>query len=234
MQLAQAHARIAIGITFVEHHLLAVVRPALRVGIGAQQLANLRVDVLHPQELHVVAGISFVDRGAENGAAVEAVHVIFDLRPCGQFFSGRVTLKNASLATVSYGPGVSIEANVRARIEGRSLFEHRQHRRRNRDDLVRHDVIAQLRHGVAEGSQQLAGGGMVLFEVRQNLLRRLGRIDLRRRFAKLLLVLAQIRDSRFPAAGRAGYRPSLRTAASWNNCRRPAGNRRSSAEADPS
>src|SRR5262245_23768226 len=42
----------------------------------------------------------------------------FSTRSGFQSFSGKVTLKNASLATVSNGPGVSIDANVRARMNG--------------------------------------------------------------------------------------------------------------------
>src|SRR2546423_8840800 len=93
------------------------VRPSFHVRVRLNQLSNLRLYALHPEELHIVTGVGFVDRGADghrqlNPDKCSAVLI------ADQSGSGSVTLKKASLATFSYGPGVSIDAEVGARMNG--------------------------------------------------------------------------------------------------------------------
>ena len=71
-------AGAGLAVTLVEHHLFAVVGPALDVSVGAEQLADAAGRLGHPEELDVVAGVGLVDRGGDDRADVEGVHVVFD------------------------------------------------------------------------------------------------------------------------------------------------------------
>ena len=101
------------------------------------------------------------------------------LKPCryssvcfaSQVFSGSVTLKNASLATFSNGPGVSIDAVVSARMNGGVSSTIGGTFDGNRHDLLRLDEVAQPAQHVAKARQQLSAGGMVLQRLVQNLFR---------------------------------------------------------------
>ena len=48
LQLAQPQLQIAAPVAFVQHHLLAIMRPALGIRAGADQLAYFRRSALHP------------------------------------------------------------------------------------------------------------------------------------------------------------------------------------------
>jgi len=61
-----------------------------------------------------------VNRCAGDGAAIEALKPALGLRG-GPIFSGRVTLKYASSLPFPHGPGVSMEAEVNARMKVASL-----------------------------------------------------------------------------------------------------------------
>ena len=76
-QLAQAQLSIAITVTFVEHHLLAVMRPTFRVGSGEGKFADFRRIVADPQELNEMSGIYLMDGSAWNHAVVKCLHPFF-------------------------------------------------------------------------------------------------------------------------------------------------------------
>ena len=107
-----------LPVSLVQHHLLAVMRPAFDVRIRADQLANLRRKLRPPQELHVVPGIRLMHAGRNDRAHVEGGHVLRNVLAASSLASGSVTLKYAFVECVSNGPGGSIEACVVARMNG--------------------------------------------------------------------------------------------------------------------
>ena len=106
--------------------------------------------------------------------------------------SGSVTLKNASVALFSYGPGVSMDAELRARAKGGVSCTVGAHAGRYGDDLFLLDEADQAAESIAEALQQSIGLGMVLLQHAQHLLGRLVGIDLRGDALQLSLVLVQV------------------------------------------
>src|SRR6202046_1813818 len=71
--------RPRLAVTLVQHHLLAIMRPAFCIGVGSQKLAHSAWRLWHPQELYVVSWISLVNRSADDGSPVKLGHALFDL-----------------------------------------------------------------------------------------------------------------------------------------------------------
>ena len=136
------------AVAFIEHHLLGVVGPALSVRGASEQLAHLVGRPLHPEELHVVAGVRLVDRGADHRAPVEAGHVLLDLlRRPGLLGQGDV--EERLLRFLERSRRVHRGKRERAH-ERRRLLHDGQHGRGDGDDPAGVDEAAQVAEGVAE------------------------------------------------------------------------------------
>jgi len=60
--------------------------PSLDVGVGAEDLADVRGELRHEEELDVVAGVGLMHGGRDDGADVEAGHVFGDVLRGPVFF----------------------------------------------------------------------------------------------------------------------------------------------------
>src|SRR5437868_6391012 len=78
LQLSEAQFEIPISVTFIEHHLLCVMSPPFGIGSAANKLSHFCRSFLHPEELHVMARIRFMNSGTDYRAVVEAGHVLFN------------------------------------------------------------------------------------------------------------------------------------------------------------
>src|SRR5215467_11696251 len=83
-QLQKGNVMISVNsrsaaIAFIEHHLLAVMRPAFSVGTTAKQFTYLRRCGGNPEELRVMSRINFMYGGRDDRSTIEASHVLFHL-----------------------------------------------------------------------------------------------------------------------------------------------------------
>ena len=151
--------RGCVGVALVEHHLLAVVCPAFNVGVGADDFANVRGELVLPEELHVMAGIGLVHACGNDGADVERGHVL--LRFCG--IPLRVGQRDIEVCL----GGVRLERPRRVHrglrggsLEWRRLFERRLHIAGDGDDVVRADESDLGVEAIMEGLQQMVRRGV--------------------------------------------------------------------------
>jgi hypothetical protein len=94
---------------------------------------------------------------------------------CG---SGRVTLKNASVAWVSIRPRSIHRRESERAHEGGSFLDDRANLGRNGDDVLLLNETNQGIEGVAKGLQQVIGGGVVGGEFREYFVGRLRWVEL--------------------------------------------------------
>ncbi len=166
LQLAQADEllfacifRHNLAIAFVQHHLLAVVRPAFNVGVRADQLADVRWELVLPEELHIVARVGLMHACRNDGAGVERGHVLVGLR--------RIPLRvrqrdvEVGLGGVRLKRARRIHGSLRRRpFKRRRLFEGRLHIARDSDDVMRTNKANLRIEPVMERLQQLVRRGM--------------------------------------------------------------------------
>ena len=190
-QLSQPQLGIVIAVTFVEHHLLGVVRPAFGVAVVVKQLAGLGWGRLQPEKLGVVSGIDLVNGGAGDRAAVESLHPLLD------FFRfpvrrGQGDVEHGFGGLGFVGAGRVHGSGGEGAREGRRFLHDGRDGRWNGDDFVLLDELPQAAQSVAEGLQQLVGGRMVLAQIGQHGLRTAVGINLGGDFLELLLVAPQV------------------------------------------
>src|ERR1035437_2796821 len=194
LQLPQPQLQIALAVAFVQHHLLRVVRPTLRVGATAKQLADLGRGARDPYKLRVVPWISLVHRRADDGPPVEALQVLLGLLRVPRLL-GKRDVEECLLGDLLEWPGRIHRRGGQRPHEGRRLLHNRRHLGRNRHDPVLLDELAQPAQHIAKTLHQLPRRRMVQQRFVQNLLRGPGFVYLRGHPRELLLVAAQI----FPA-----------------------------------
>ena len=190
----RTHARLPVAL--VEHHLLAVMRPALDVSVCTQQLAHFARRLRQPQELHVVAGIGLMHRGGDDGADVERVHIALDLG--GRHFGIGQRDVEVSLGGVFFeGAGRIHAGGGGGAHEGRGLFKDGLDVGWDGDDVVRADEADEAVEGGAERIEQLVRGGMVSTEIGEHGARVLAGFELSGHFPELLLIFAQVGPADF-------------------------------------
>ena len=136
--LFEGQIRIA-SIALIQHHLLAIVRPAFYIGSSAQELADFRWRLRLPQELNVVARIGFVHRRADDGAVIEPGHVFGHLlrRPV---VLGKGDVEIGLLGFGLKGTGSIHGGKGQGPRKRRRLFNNRHYLGGDGDDLFFFDI----------------------------------------------------------------------------------------------
>src|SRR5271156_2455711 len=163
-------ARSRLPKSFIQHHLLAIMRPAFRVRSGAQQHARSRGRLMHPQKLHVVPRICLVRRSAHHRPHVESRHAPRD-------FLRRVVRSRQCHVEICFVRHFlewprRIHRCKRCRThEWRCLLQNRPHVRRNRYDVLRSYERDQSVERVAKTLQQMVRRRMIRHQLRQHVAR---------------------------------------------------------------
>ena len=171
----------------VDHHLFAVMRPALDEGSGAENLFRFRgLGSVQMQELDVMSRIGFVDRDDVGAVGIERG------QPLVLLLLGPVVLRRRDVVVGFRRPFLEGARRVHRSKTGRapilrSFFHLRPDFRRNRDQFVIDDIFANRIQFLRDFGKQVLGGGMFALDLLEDFDRRFVRVDFLRGLGENLL-----------------------------------------------